>query len=782
MSSFKKKNESKTHKLNISLTKIFNQISSEKTLQDGIFNLEQLFNENIKNEKNINYLFQQIQNQLLILKKENKKIIINILPYICSISPKNIYPFIDRILSIFQSSISNETKEIFPLIAKNFGLCSKILITIDDNKLDYNSNISSIEIPQDVLLVYTQFKLFCLTNIKSQNSINQTIGIICLNNFIENCPFNYMNNENLKLIWENLICLTDNNSFYPKIELLNCIISLIFLSEKKFSPYSTMTLYKIIDFITNQNWIIRKLALNIIYTLVYYCPEDIFPLKSFLLEFLESVKNDKNTQIKEVSIEIIDMLKDENLNIFNNDNNIFIDHSTGSLSDRSTVISGNLSNVSSKTNTKNTEIYFSPNFTFSNTTNDNKNINNKRNDIKVKKKRNSAIYCKSNNDNNKHYIKIKTLNNYHTSNSLLLKENRALNNMKIVNNINNKINNTPSYLCPKNKKIINVKYNNNNNLKVKTYSRRNSSIPSYNYNNNKKENEKIKHRKSNSNGLCKNNLLFQNYNHKRSKTPSCSKSIKDKINSFSDKKSIELYKDRLKISLTKKDKNADISFSNIKCKNNDVTFSFSNEKSLNNSCLFSKYNNQIQFKNSPFKEKSINDNNILNESSRSIKDSLMNEIEKLKSQITSLNLEIENLRNKKDLKKEIKMFIKEDNFSKAFELACKGKNIQDLYYIIKHYQLNSSSSINYDKYNISDKLLGKILLVLSEDLLECNNLLVITNFIINTVVNKKKKINKDEGKIIGNSFNELYFKRIELGLSKEEIENIYQIVNFFIDY
>ena len=175
MSSFKKKNQSKTHELNISLTKIFNQISSEKTLQDGIFYLEQLFNENIKNEKNINYLFQQIQNQLLILKKENKKIIINILPYICSISPKHIYPFIDRILSIFQSSICNETKEIFPLIAKNFGLCSKILITIDDNKLDYNSNISSIDIPQDVLLVYTQFKLFCLTNIKLIIQFNNSI-------------------------------------------------------------------------------------------------------------------------------------------------------------------------------------------------------------------------------------------------------------------------------------------------------------------------------------------------------------------------------------------------------------------------------------------------------------------------------------------------------------------------------------------------------------------------------------------------------------------------------
>ena len=160
----------------------------------------------------------------------------------------------------------------------------------------------------------------------------------------------------------------------------------------------------------------------------------------------------------------------------------------------------------------------------------------------------------------------------------------------------------------------------------------------------------------------------------------------------------------------------------------------------------------------------------------------MNEIEKLKSQISSLNLEIEILRNKKNIKNEIREYVKSENYIKAFELACNEKNIQELYYIIRHYQLNCYSISNCDKYNLSNELLENILIVLSDDLLECENLLVITNFIIKNICEKKREINKYAGKMFGNAFNELYFKRMELGLSKEEIENIFQIVNYFINY
>ena len=780
----------KIDKISNSLLKIFSKISSENTFQIGISLLQQLFYENLQNEKNMNYLFQKIQYQLLILKKENKKNIINILPYICSTSPKKIYPYIDRILSIFQSSICNDTKGIFQLIAKNFGECSKILISINDNN---TNNISSSEIPIDILLVYTQFKLFCLTNIKSQSHNNQTFGILCLNNFIENCSFNYKNNENLKFIWENLIYHIDKDNFSPKIELLNCLISLIFLSEKKFSSFCTITLYKVIDFITNKDWVIRKLALNIIYSLVYYCNQEIYPLKSFLLDFLESVKSDKNLEVKEVCIQIINRLNDENNNYhFPNfyNNHIISINSLTSLSDLSTIISGKLSNVSSQIDTKKSNInLLSPNFSFSNVSNDNINhqnnitvIKNQKMESKIKK--NSVIINnKTKNIGIKEYIKIKTMNNYHSTSS-----NNSYDKIKQNNyskNLTMKKTNIHSYLYPNNIKrnVINIKnkYNTNNtrnNSKSKNNKRSNSSI--YSIETIKKD--KIK--KSNLNVLNKTQYLTKNNNNsnKKAKTPSFSKSKKKRIQEFIEKENNSFdfsIKKKEKINL-KKEKNLCTSYS----KKSNINSSFSNEKPLNNSCIFSKYNKEFKIKNSPVIEKSFNDN-CLNETSRSIKDNLMNEIEKLKSQISSLNSEIEILRDKKNIKNEIREFIKSENYIKAFELACNEKNIQELYYIIRHYQLNCYSSSNYDKYNqynLNNELLENILIVLSEDLLECENLLVIINFIIKNICEIKREINKDAGKKFGNAFNELYFKRMELGLSKEEIENIYQIVNYFINY
>ena len=784
MSSSKNSFSQKIDKINISLLKIFNQISFENTFKIGILSLQQLFYENLQNEKNMNYLFQKIQYQLLNLKKENKKNIINILPHICSKLQKKIFPYIDRILSIFQSSICDDTKGIFQLIAKNFGECSKILISISDNNIN---NISSSEIPLDILLVYTQFKLFCLTNIKSQSHNNQTFGILCLNNFIENCSFNYKNNENLKFIWENLIYQIDKNTFYPKIELLNCLISLIFLSEKKFSSFCTITLYKVIDFITNKDWIIRKLALNIIYTLVYYCNEEMYPLKSFLLEFLESVKSDKNLEVKEVCIQIINTLNDENNNYNSpnfNKNNIISVNSMTSLSDQSTIISGKLSNVSSQVDTKTSNInLLSPNFSFSNISNDN-NIKVIKNEKMISNNKKNSVIQNNNikKIGNKEYIKIKTLNNYNSLSSNSSSDKIKLNNFP--KNSKMKKTNIHPYLYPTNIKrnVINIKnkYNTNNikhNSKIKIHKRSNSTIYST---------EKIKKdiiKKNNLNILNKNHIINDNNSSKKKpKTPSFSNLKKKKIQEFIEYNSFDFsFNKKGKISLKKENK---INTSYSKKSHINTNSSFSNEKPLNNSCIFSKYNKDLKIKNSPLIEKSINDN-YLNETSRTIKDNLICEIEKLKSQISSLNLEIEILRDKKNIKNEIREFIKNENYIKAFELACNEKNIQELYYIIRHYQLNCYSSSNCDKYNqynLNNELLENILIVLSEDLLECENLLVITNFIIKNICEKKREINKYAGTKFGNAFNELYFKRMELGLSKEEIENIYQIVNYFINY
>ena len=164
---------------------------------------------------------------------------------------------------------------------------------------------------KNLLLVYTKFKLFCLTNIKSNNTGCQICGTLCLTSFIENCSFNYTNNENLKCIFDNLCIQINNPNFPGKLEILNCFISLVFSSEEKYVPYSIMTLNIIIQFINDQEWLIRKFALNIIYTMLYYCKKEIIEKRDFIMQKLKSLSNETNIEVKELAEQIYRMITED---------------------------------------------------------------------------------------------------------------------------------------------------------------------------------------------------------------------------------------------------------------------------------------------------------------------------------------------------------------------------------------------------------------------------------------------------------------------------------------
>ena len=55
---------------------IFTNISEESSFAAGVESLQKLINECIGNEKNMNFILQQIQNHLLNLKKHSKKQVI----------------------------------------------------------------------------------------------------------------------------------------------------------------------------------------------------------------------------------------------------------------------------------------------------------------------------------------------------------------------------------------------------------------------------------------------------------------------------------------------------------------------------------------------------------------------------------------------------------------------------------------------------------------------------------------------------------------------------------
>ena len=163
---------------------------------------------------------------------------------------------------------------------------------------------SNIELDEEEKTAYEMLQGFCIYNMKYDDKSNRIVGSLCLTKLVENCPI-VLQKQYMKLIWEVIINLIDKKNFNAKYELLNCLISLILGAENLFIPYANSTLYKVLDFLTDSDWLKRKLALNVIYTLIYYCKEEILPLKEHIISFLRVLKTDKVKEVREVCLLIL---------------------------------------------------------------------------------------------------------------------------------------------------------------------------------------------------------------------------------------------------------------------------------------------------------------------------------------------------------------------------------------------------------------------------------------------------------------------------------------------
>jgi hypothetical protein len=148
-------------------------------------------------------------------------------------------------------------------------------------------------------------------------------------------------------------------------------------------------------------------------------------------------------------------------------------------------------------------------------------------------------------------------------------------------------------------------------------------------------------------------------------------------------------------------------------------------------------------------------------------------INDLKLQVNFLRSTLGNFEENTKKKEKLNNQVKNKNFIQAFKTAVEIGNIQDIYYVIKKYQLSS------EQKEIPSFLLGEIMRILCEDILSCENLRLITMFIITNICDKKKIFKKKLNKDIHNVFIDLYNKRKELCLMKKDAANILKISNYF---
>ena len=386
---------------------------------------------------------------------------------------KNIYYiYISPVLNILQTFINEQNSILYASI-------SNVYADIVQYTMPTDISVSTKQLDPEEKKAYDVLQGFCIYNMKYDDRSNRIVGSLCLTKLVENCPI-VLQPQYTKFIWDNINNFIDKKNFNAKTELLNCLISLILGAENLFCPYANVTLYKVLDFLTDNDWLKRKLALNVIYTLIFYCKDEILPLKDHIINFLKVLKTDKVKEVREVCLLILQIFSQNETN-----NQKKIENNYSEFSNQKDINEGRNKLIENNNKIKSQKEM--NNFKDSSDKKNKEKISNKKKEIEIEKNRNKTPTNKRKRsigeDKN---MNINNNNNNNNSN-LILQNN--------INANNNPINNANTNFTFNHTKFVNRKDDNtfiNEKMKIrpdpnKSIFRTNPNTAFFNQAKNKKE-------------------------------------------------------------------------------------------------------------------------------------------------------------------------------------------------------------------------------------------------------------------------------------------------------
>ena len=335
---------------------------------------------------------------------------------------KNIYYiYISPVLNILQTFINEQNSILYASI-------SNVYADIVQYTMPTDISVSTKQLDPEEKKAYDVLQGFCIYNMKYDDRSNRIVGSLCLTKLVENCPI-VLQPQYTKFIWDNINNFIDKKNFNAKTELLNCLISLILGAENLFCPYANVTLYKVLDFLTDNDWLKRKLALNVIYTLIFYCKDEILPLKDHIINFLKVLKTDKVKEVREVCLLILQIFSQNETN-----NQKKIENNYSEFSNQKDINEGGNKLIENNNNKIKSQKEMN-NFKDSSDKKNKEKISNKKKEIEIEKNRNKTPTNKRKRsigeDKN-----MNINNNNNNNNSNLILQNNINTNNNPINNVN----------------------------------------------------------------------------------------------------------------------------------------------------------------------------------------------------------------------------------------------------------------------------------------------------------------------------------------------------------
>ena len=249
----------------------------------------------------------------LVIFNQNTKKIKNkqgfkLYPVIFSFNPNSSFYHIDYFLSSLNQTILEEYRSDFAYFSIIFSEVVVSFFADEKTNTDIINKNFLLENNKKYKL-YEKLLNYCNEKIKTNEKIPQTFGCLLLTELIEKCPI-VKEEKYLDSLFKILSDYLEDRWFECKLDLLNCTISLIFISEERFKPYANICLLKVLDYLTDEEWMKRKLAINIVYTLIFYCREEVMSVKDNFIEFLNTLKEDPVEEVKDVCLQTLKFIEE----------------------------------------------------------------------------------------------------------------------------------------------------------------------------------------------------------------------------------------------------------------------------------------------------------------------------------------------------------------------------------------------------------------------------------------------------------------------------------------
>ena len=301
-----------------------------ESLKDFIFTTFQKKEESNNFFKTLNsVIFPSINNDT---KKSFNEKAFKLYPIIFSFNQKLSINYINYFLSSLKQSLKAENEIYFNFLNSIFSEIITCFYNNNDKVNNINNNIS--ELNNNLINDIQKQKLFedlfnfCNSNIKTNQKIEQSFGFLLLTELIEKCPL-VKEEKNLKIIFDEISVYLKNKTLICQLDLLNCTISLILVAKENFRPYAEECLFSVLDLVKDKIWMKRKLAINIVCTLIFFCKDQMMSFKENIIEFFNLLKEEPKVEIRILCFKALEYMEEKELaKIFkikkeeNNDNNI----------------------------------------------------------------------------------------------------------------------------------------------------------------------------------------------------------------------------------------------------------------------------------------------------------------------------------------------------------------------------------------------------------------------------------------------------------------------------